>query len=129
MKNKEFINIILKEVFFSQKNINLERFCDLEIDKTRNIIRNIKKIFNKLDEKEKETFLLYLNINTDETISSILSIVDQWGGGYYDDGKYNDGHFELYYVSDEEGKYSYRVDEDSTSLFLEKMEEINENKG
>ena len=102
---------------------NYQFFYKTDLQNNTRIALKEKIIFNKLNDDEKKIFLKIIETNIENTLASFFSIIDEWGGGYFNDGKDNDGHFELYYVSDEEGKYKYRVDEDTLALFLERMEE------
>lgn len=122
MTNKKFVQIIIEEVYNDILKSNLKNFYETDIKETKGIFNDSKKIFDKLDDYEKKVFLNMLQSQVDDTIAVMLSIVDEWGGGYFDDGKDNDGHFELFYVSDDDGKYKFRVDEDTKDLFLEQME-------
>ena len=96
-------------------------FVDIIIEE---VLKYLSKSY-KEDIRNKE-ILNHRRLAVQDSLSITLSIIDQWGGGYFDDGENNDGHFELYYVSDEEGKYKYRVDEGASDLFLEKIEYLHE---
>ena len=126
MDNKKFVDILIEEVYEDSFNENINFFNNAKLEDIQGTFYQAKKIYDNLDNSDKKAFLDIIQINIEDTIAIILSIIDEWGGGYFNDGKDNDGHFELYYVSDEEDKYKYRVDEDTLALFLERMEEIKE---
>ena len=126
MDNEKFVNILIEEIYNDQIKSNLTLYNVTSIERTGGIIFESKKLFNKFNETEKKLFLDIITSNVEDTIAIMLAKIDQWGGGYFDDGENNDGHFELYYVSDEEGKYKYRVDEGASDLFLEKIEYLHE---
>ena len=101
--------------------MNTEKFIDILIQE---VVKHLSESYK--EDINNEEILNHRKLAVQDSLSIALSIIDQWGGGYFHDGKDNDGHFELYYVSDEEGKYKYRVDEGASDLFLEKIEYLHE---
>ena len=116
MTNKKFVEILIENIYENDKKMYRELF------KNKEYSEKFQYILNKLNEEDRNEIFSMIDLVIQNTISATLSIIDQWGGGYFNDGKDNDGHFELYYVSNEKGKYKYRVDEDSTDIFLSKIE-------